>query len=96
MLEAAQTGNFLVTKNAIRMRHMALLFIFVFFIDKLSLLISSSFLTDKLDFPGVHFMSVNYYSFARWEYVFFYLFLLVVAEAFRIGAQLKQENDLTI
>lgn len=96
ILEAAKTGDFLVVKNAIRMRHMALLFIMVFFIDKLYLFISSSYLSDKLDFQGVGFIRIHYYGLARWEYIFFYLFLLVVAEAFRIGAQLKHENDLTI
>jgi len=96
ILEAAKTNDFLVVKNAIRMRHMALLFIMVFLIDKIKLFVSSSYLADKLEFTGVNFNSVNFYSFANWEYVFFYLFLLVIAEAFRIGAQLKRENDLTI
>ena len=96
ILEAARSNDFLVVKNAIRMRHMALLFILMFFIDKLYLLISSSYLSDLLEFPGIRFSSNYFYSFAGWEYVFFYLFLLVIAEAFRVGAQLKQENDLTI
>ena len=96
ILDAANTSDFLMVKNAIRMRNMALLFIVVFFIDKLNLLISSLYLSDKLEFSGITFTGINYYFFSRWEYVFFYLFLLVIAEAFRIGSLLKEENDLTI
>ncbi|WP_149275029.1 DUF2975 domain-containing protein [Pareuzebyella sediminis] len=96
ILEAAKTGRFLVARNAVRMRNMALLFILAFMVEKIYFLISASYLADKLVFPGVHFTKISFYTFAQWEYILFFLFLLVIAEAFRIGAQLKNENDLTI
>lgn len=96
ILEAAKIGHFLVARNAVRMRNMALLFILAFLIEKMYFLISSSYLADKLIFPGVNFTKISFYTFAQWEYILFFLFLLVIAEAFRIGARLKNENDLTI
>lgn len=96
ILEAAKTGRFLVVRNAVRMRNMALLFILAFIIEKIYVLISASYLADKLVFSGVRFTKISFYTFAQWEYILFFLFLLVIAEAFRIGAQLKQDNDLTI
>lgn len=96
MLENARQGNFLVIKNAIRLRHIALLGIALILIDKAFTIISSSYLSDKLAFPGLEFNSFNYYSYAYWKYIFIYIFLIIIAEAFRLGAQLKEENDLTI
>lgn len=96
ILESARNGNFLLAKNAIRLRHIALLGIVLLLLDKVFTIISSSYLSNKLEFPGIEFNSFNYYSYAEWKYIFLYLFLLIIAEAFRLGAQIKQENDLTI
>lgn len=96
MLENAKEGNFLVVKNAIRLRYIALLGIALLLLDKTFTIISSSFLSDKLEFPGLEFNIFNYYTYANWVDILFYLFLIIIAEAFRLGAQLKQENDLTI
>lgn len=96
MLKNAQEGTFLVAKNAIRLRYIALLNIVLLLIDKILIVVSSSYLSDKLEFPGLEFNTINWYSFSSWKYIFLYLFLIIIAEAFRLGAQLKQENDLTI
>lgn len=96
MLINAREGTFLIHENAIRLRHIALLNIAVLLISILFNTISSSYLSDKLEFSGLEFSSLNSYSFDNWKYIFLYLFLLIIAEAFHLGDQLKQENDLTI
>lgn len=96
MLKNARDGNFLISKNAVRLRSIALLSIAMFVIDKVFIITSSYYFSDKLEFPGIEFSSTNWYSFERWPYVFLYLFLIIIAEAFIIGAKAKQENDLTI
>lgn len=96
MLKSAQNGTLLVAKNAIRLRHIALLSIAILLIDKIVFFVSSAYLRDKLEFPGIEFSSFNWYSIGSWKLIFLFLFLLIIAEAFRLGAQLKEENDLTI
>ena len=96
MLKNAQEGTFLVAKNAIRLRYIALLNIALLLIDKILIVVSSSYLNDKLEFSGIEFSNINWYFFSSWKYIFLYLFLIIIAEAFRLGAQLKEENDLTI
>lgn len=99
ILESAKTGQFLIDENAIRLRWIALLSIVVCVIESLRILFSSLYLSDKLEFSGIQFFDSPFRSILfliRWEYILASLFLLVIAEAFRIGAQLKQENDLTI
>ena len=56
----------------------------------------SSYLSEKLEYPGLEFASTNLFTFISFQSVFFFLFLWLIAEAFRIGSQLKMENDLTI
>lgn len=77
----------------------ALLSIAACIIESLRIFLSSLYLFDKLEFSGVHFIGspLRYVPFLiKREYILASLFLLVIAEAFRIGAQLKQENDMTI
>lgn len=96
MLKSAKEGAFLVAKNAIRLRYIALLNITLILISKISFFVSMSYFSDKLEFPGLEFSNDIQNSFNGWKYIFLYLFLLIIAEAFRLGAQLKEENDLTI
>lgn len=96
ILEAVKQGGFLIIENAIRLRGIALLSISTFFIERLASFASSFYLSDKLHFSGLEFTSINFYSFFNTQSIFYSLFLLVIAEAFRIGALLKQESDLTI
>lgn len=96
ILKSAQDGAFLVAKNAIRLRYIALLFIALLLISKISFFISMSYFSDKLEFPGLEFSNHIQHSFNGWKYIFLYLFLLIIAEAFRLAAEMKQENDLTI
>ncbi|MFK7813658.1 MAG: DUF2975 domain-containing protein [Maribacter sp.] len=96
MLRDAQDGTLLVLKNAIRLRYISLLLIVALARDKILIMISSNYLRDKIELPGLEFYDFNPYSFENWKYIFLFLFLLIIAEAFRLGAQLKEENDLTI
>ncbi|AYN68395.1 DUF2975 domain-containing protein [Euzebyella marina] len=96
ILESAKLGDFLITENAIRLRSIAFLGIGCIFFDRLSTIIASSYLYDKLEYPGLKFASTNLFTFTSFQSVFFFLFLWLIAEAFRIGSQLKLENDLTI
>ena len=96
ILEAAKSGMFLLVENTVRLRRIALLGIATVIIEKIRTAGSSIYLSDTLEFSGVDFVGVNIFTFTNLEYIFGSLFLLVIAEAFRIGALLKQENDLTI
>lgn len=96
MLKDAQDGGLLVSKNAIRLRYIALLCILLLLYNKIFLFISTSYLRDKIEFTGLEFHDFSWYTLNGWQYIFLYLFLLIIAEAFRLGAQAKEENDLTI
>jgi len=96
ILEAAKQGDFLIIENAIRLRWIALLGIGCIFFDRLATIFASFYLYDKLEYPGLEFTNINFFSFMTLQSVFSFLFLWVIAEAFRIGSQMKQENDLTI
>ncbi|MEZ5041810.1 MAG: DUF2975 domain-containing protein [Saprospiraceae bacterium] len=96
ILEAVQMGGLLILENAIRLRWVALLGMAILFLGGLITIVSSAYLSDKLTFPGLEFSSFSLFFFATFGSVFHYLFLLVIAEAFRIGAILKEEVDLTI
>lgn len=96
ILEAVQSGSFLVVENATRLRAIAIFGIGLFFIDKVATTYSAYYFSSQLELSNLNFTSMNIFSFQHLESVFGALFLLVIAEAFRIGAQLKKENDLTI
>lgn len=96
MLKNAQDGTFLTSTNAIRLRYIALLNILILLYNKVFLFISTSYLRDKMVFPGIEFHDIPWHALSGWQYIFLFLFLLIIAEALRLGAQLKEENDLTI
>jgi len=96
MLKNAQDGTFLISKNAIRLRYIALLNILLLLYNKVFLFISTSYLRDKIELPGIEFHDIPWHALSGWQYIFLFIFLLIIAEALRLGAQLKEENDLTI
>jgi hypothetical protein len=96
ILDSVRLGKFLVTENAIRLRYIGLLGITFFVLDRLGTVVSASYFSDRLEFSGMVFTSFNLFSWVTLNSLFVSLFLLVIAEAFRIGARLKEENDLTI
>ena len=95
ILKAVKQGSFLIKENARRLQSIALLSIGMYLLGSLGTLVSSSYLSDKLHFPGLEF-KMNAYVFFDVETLIYSLFLLVISEAFRIGALLKEEADLTI
>ncbi|WP_422079475.1 DUF2975 domain-containing protein [Ulvibacterium sp.] len=96
ILDSVRIGKFFIVENAIRLRYIGLLGIVFFILDRLGTVISASYFSDRLEFSGMVFTSFNLFSWVTLNSLFISLFLLVIAEAFRIGAQLKAENDLTI
>jgi len=96
ILETAEKGSFFVVENALRLRGIAILGFGILFFVRMSSLFSSFYLKDKLEFPGIVF--TNFYSFTFVDFLLLlhFLFLLMIAEAFRKGALMKDENDLTI
>ena len=99
LLEAAQSGTFLILENTVRLRGIAILILSACLIEVIHTTLSSLYLSDKLEYSGVQFVYSPMHTFfygLKWEYIFCALFLLVIAEAFRVGSQMKQENDLTI
>lgn len=96
ILDTALLGRFLMLVNAIRLRHIALLGIVYFILEHLMTLISAHYFSDKLEYSNVSFTELHLFSWFNLNVLLTSLFLLVIAEAFRIGARLKEENDLTI
>ncbi len=96
ILEAVKEGGFLIVENAKRLRKIAFLGIAMFLFNRLATVVSASYFSDKIQYSGIDFSSVNLYTFFNVQSIFYSLFLLVIAEAFRIGALLKEESDLTI
>ena len=96
ILKTIKQKSFLLLENASRMRWIARLGIVTLIIDKLSTIITSNYLKDQIEFSGIKFNTVNMYTFINSESIFSYLFLLVIAEVFRIGAKLQEEQNLTI
>ena len=96
ILDTVESGNFLIVKNAIRLRWIALFGITTIFVQKIKMVISNIYLSDQMDLIDLKTTS-NFFSFSILsEAVFGYLFLLVLAEVFRVGAMLKEESELTI
>jgi hypothetical protein len=96
VLEAAGSGAFFLQANAVRLRGIALTAFGILFFYRLATIISASHFKNKLQFPGLEFNSHYIFYFGDLLYIMGLLFLLVLAEAFRIGAIVKAENDLTI
>lgn len=96
ILEAAKKGDFLINENAIRLRWIALIGIALFLLEKTYSIFTYVYFSDRLELSGVSFESFNTFAFMNTEFIFYSLFLLVIAEAFRVGSQLKEETELTI
>ncbi|WP_200975191.1 DUF2975 domain-containing protein [Echinicola sp. 20G] len=96
ILKSVKKKAFLLVENAVRLRWIALLGIGIYFTDRITSTVTSSQLSKHLQFPEVDFTGINFFAFLNFESIFGSLFLLVIAEVFRMGAQLKEENDLTI
>ncbi len=96
ILDAARLGRFFIVENAIRLRYIGLWGIAYFVLNKLMVVVSASYFSDKLAFSKVNFLSFDFFGWIGLNSLFGFLFLLVISEAFRIGAQLKEESDLTI
>ena len=96
ILDSVSKGAFFLTENALRLRWIGLLNIGFSLIYMISTYFSSTLVGTQVAFEEVNFQLVNMLSFEHTNGIFMGLFLIIIAEVFRIGAQLKLENDLTI
>lgn len=96
ILKAAKRGDFFIKENALRLRKIGLLGIILYLLEFSATIFSSHYFSDKLQFSGLEFEAINRYTFFDAQTIFFSLFLLVISEAFRIGAELQEDVDLSI
>lgn len=93
--KSVERNEFFVRANAIRIRKIALIFIGLFVvylginIAKIEFA-SAHLVSDKITFPGF------FGSFYDLDKLILPLLLLVLAEAFRVGIEMKEEQDLTV
>lgn len=96
ILDSAYLGKFMVVANANRLKNIAFLGMAYFVLENFRTLFSSHYFSDKLESVNVDFTEIHFLSWFSLESLLISLFLLVIAETFRVGALLKKENDLTI
>ncbi len=96
ILRSVKSKEFLLKENALRLRWIAILGIATFLLDKFLSIYESSYVAERVGIMGIDFTGYNGFVFANFEWILSNLFLLVIAEVFRIGAELKEEQDLTI
>ena len=96
ILESLQAGEYFAIANAVRLRWIALLSILITVLERIMVFRSCLYFENKLEFSGLAFKQIPFLRMEDLKFVIFFLFLLVIAEAFRAGALLKEESDLTI
>ncbi len=103
ILFSAITNNPFEKKNITRLRIVGLIFLLTPFIIVLSVSIFdlTGFSRNLISFSNLMKMSVsygfyNFYNIVGNIHFLFGAFILVVAEVFKLGINLKEENDLTV
>jgi len=96
ILKTVKDKSFLLIENALRLRWIALLGIAILIVEKTFSFVIANYLSTHIEYSGVKFTGINPYFILNFDTVLNSLFLLVIAEVFRIGAKLKEEQDLTI
>ncbi|MFT7034011.1 MAG: hypothetical protein ACJA2S_002520 [Cyclobacteriaceae bacterium] len=96
ILETVEFGDFLISRNAIRLRWISVLGLVYVFLYSIELAISHIYLKEMVDLPGFNIINVIYYTYISSGWIFICLFILVLAEVFKVGALLKEESELTI
>ncbi len=96
ILKTVKDKSFLLIENALRLRWIALLGIALFIVDKTFSYVIANYLSTHIEYSGIKFTGINLYFIMNFETVINSLLFLVIAEVFRIGAKLKEEQDLTI
>jgi hypothetical protein len=97
ILESVKFRKFFLIENAVRLRWIALFNIAAFLSTRLSSIFTSNYLGSKMELAGIEFENINLHMFfGNVDIVIFNLFLLIISEVFRLGAEMKNEQDLTI
>ena len=96
ILNEVKSGAFLLVENTLRFRWIVLLNVFAFLVYKLSGIINSYYFSQRIAGEEGLSFGINRLSFEGVGAIFWAIFLIIIAEVFRIGAAIKAENDLTI
>lgn len=86
-------GNPFIRENGIRLRWIGTAVIGLGLAKAAFSIPATLFLTTRLDIPGIHF---KYRVGIDGEYILIGLLILVLAEIFRVGAEMREEQELTI
>lgn len=96
ILHDVKSGAFLLAENTDRFRWIILLNVLAFIIYRVSVIFTTYYFNQKIFAEEPLSLGLNLLSFEGFGVIFWGLFLIVIAEVFRIGALVKTENDLTI
>jgi hypothetical protein len=97
ILESVKFRKFFLIENAVRLRWIALFNIAAFLFVRMNSIFTSNYLGSRMELVGIEFENINLHMlFGNVDIVIFNLFLLIIAEVFRVGAEMKNEQDLTI
>lgn len=97
ILESVKFKKFFLSENAVRLKWIALLNIGAFLSTRLNYIFTSNYLANKIELTGIYFENLTLNMiFANTDIVIFNLFLLIIAQVFKVGAEMKNEQDLTI
>lgn len=86
-------GQPFIPENGERLRWIGLSILLIIGFDFLHDILLNLFITPRLTFDSIVFETSNHFDF---RFILLALVILVIGEAFRIGAEMKKEQDLMI
>ncbi len=86
-------GQPFIPENGKRLRWIGLSILLIIGFDFLHDILLNLFITPRLTFDSIVFETSNHFDF---RFILLALVILVIGEAFRIGAEMKKEQDLMI
>jgi len=93
ILFSVREGNPFIFENGRRLKNIAIVTLCYGLFLSLYSSLTNIFISTGISLPSI---DVMYKLEIHWEYIYWGLFTFVLAEVFRIGVNLKQEQDLTI
>lgn len=87
MFNSLKTQSFLIPENALRLRHIGLLNIAAYSTGLVAQIALNSYLEDKITWQGLDFQKITAISFVTFESALWALFLIVIAEIFRLSVK---------
>jgi len=86
-------GQPFIPENGERLRWIGLSILLIIGFDFFHDILLNLFITPRLTFDSIVFETSNHFDF---RFILLALVILVIGEAFRIGAEMKKEQDLMI